>query len=152
MGGWAAGRARGAGEAPVLTQLGIGTGMICLAVMIQAIFIAIAVGVQRRYPIHALPGANRALVLTVATLWMILGQTAIVWIWAALFLHLGAFTTLETSVYFALVAFTTLGFGDVLIGPDWRLLGGLTATNGMIAFGLTTAFLLDVMERLRRSP
>ena len=60
---------------------------------------------------------------------------------------LGAFDALEPAVYFALVSFTTAGFGDITLGPDWRLLSGLTAANGFLMFGWSTAYMVELMRR-----
>ena len=75
--------------------------------------------------------------------------TLCVWIWALLFHALGALPDLETSLYFAFASFTTLGFGDVLLPLEYRLLSGMAATNGLLLFGLFTAFLVEVMRRIR---
>jgi hypothetical protein len=47
-----------------------------------------------------------------------------------------------------MVSFTTLGFGDVTLPHDWRLLSGIIAANGLILFGLNTAFLIEILNRL----
>ena len=72
-----------------------------------------------------------------------------VWVWAAAFLELGAFSTLEESVYFALVVFTTLGLGDVILPMEWRLLAGMAAANGFLNFGLLTALLIEALRQVR---
>jgi hypothetical protein len=72
-----------------------------------------------------------------------------VWIWALALRGLGIFAHLEEAVYFALVAFTTLGFGDVLLPEEWRLLAGMAATNGLLNIGLTTALMLDSLRSIR---
>ena len=58
---------------------------------------------------------------------------------------LGLFPSLEQAVYFALVAFTTLGYGDVLLPKEWQLLGGMAAANGLLNFGLLIAVLLAIL-------
>ena len=73
-----------------------------------------------------------------------------VWLWAIMFLQLSAFTTLEEAVYFSLVAYTTLGLGDVIVPQDQRLLGGMTGANGFLMFGLMTAMLTDTLRHVRR--
>ena len=89
------------------------------------------------------------MVLAAVSTW-ILGQITIgVWLWALTFLGLGIFETLEPSVYFALVAFTTLGFGDILLPTEWRILGGMAAANGLLNFGLLTAVLIEGMRFAR---
>ena len=74
-----------------------------------------------------------------------------VWIWAATLLTLGAFGALEPALYFSVVSFTALGFGDVVLTPQWRLLSGMSAANGLLIFGLSTAFLVEFLSRLREA-
>jgi hypothetical protein len=89
------------------------------------------------------------LVLGATALWVLLQMTIAVWAWALTFMVLGVFATLETSVYFALVAFTTLGFGDILLPVEWRLLGGMAALNGLLNIGLVTAAMVETLRQLR---
>mgnify|MGYP003674721669 CR=1 FL=1 len=56
----------------------------------------------------------------------------------------------EESVYFGFVAFTTLGFGDILLPLQWRLLGGMAAANGLLNFGLLTAVIVETLRQVRR--
>ena len=89
------------------------------------------------------------LVLCATALWVLLQMTIAVWIWALTLLALGIFETLEVAVYFALVAFTTLGFGDILLPVEWRLLGGMAAVNGLLNIGLVTAAMVETLRQLR---
>ena len=82
------------------------------------------------------------------SLWLIAGMSATVWIWALYFLWSGALGDLETAVYFSLVSFTTLGFGDIVLAQPYRLLSGMLAANGLVLFGLTTAVLIDLIRSL----
>ena len=50
-------------------------------------------------------------------------------------------------VYFALVNYTTLGYGDVIPMARWRLLGPMTAMNGVLLFGWSTAVIFQVLRR-----
>jgi di/tricarboxylate transporter len=50
-------------------------------------------------------------------------------------------------VYFAFVNYTTLGYGDVLPVERWRLLGPITAMNGVLLFGWSTAVIFEVLRR-----
>ena len=76
-------------------------------------------------------------------------MTVSVWIWAIAFWSLQIFTTFEACVYFSLVAFTTLGFGDILLPVKWRLLAGMSAANGLLIFGLLTAMLVETLRQTR---
>jgi len=68
--------------------------------------------------------------------------------WAQVYLRVGAIEHLETALYFSMVTFTTLGYGDVTLPPDWRLLASFEAANGIIMFGWTTALIAAVIQRL----
>ena len=50
-------------------------------------------------------------------------------------------------VYFAFVNYTTLGYGDVTPVARWRLLGPMTAMNGVLLFGWSTAVIFEVLRR-----
>lgn len=73
-----------------------------------------------------------------------------VWIWAIVFERMSVFATLEEAVYYSLVAYTTLGLGDIEVPQDKRLLGGMTGANGFLMFGLMTAMLTDTLRHVRR--
>jgi carbon starvation protein CstA len=49
-------------------------------------------------------------------------------------------------VYFAFVNYTTLGYGDVLPVADWRLLAPMTALNGIMLIGWSTALIYAVLR------
>jgi hypothetical protein len=69
-------------------------------------------------------------------------------VWAIFFLLTDNFTTMEAAAYYSTSCFTTLGFGDVVLDEDWRLLSSFEGANGMILFGWSTAFIFEVMEKL----
>ena len=50
-------------------------------------------------------------------------------IWAYVYLRVGAIEQLETAFYFSMVTFTTLGYGDVTLSPDWRRSGTADMTT-----------------------
>ena len=71
-------------------------------------------------------------------------------VWAALFMGCGEFDDFATAFYHSAVNFTTLGYGDIILSPAWRLLGPLEAVAGTLMFGTSTAVLFYVAERLIR--
>ncbi len=73
-----------------------------------------------------------------------------IWSWAALLLVLDihALKTLEESLYFALVSYTTIGYGDITLDQNWRLLGAFAGANGVMLLGWSTAFLYEVISKL----
>jgi len=87
------------------------------------------------------------LMAVIATMTM---MTLGVWLWAIIFAQMLVFGSLEEAVYFSLVAYTTLGLGDVVVPQEYRLLGGMTGANGFLMFGLMTAMLTDTLRHIRR--
>jgi hypothetical protein len=92
------------------------------------------------------PRMSLAFDLAVAILWILVVLTSAVWGWAVLYVGLGLFDSFEPALYFSVISFTTVGFGDVVLEPGWRLLAGMTATHGLLNFGLFTAFLVEVFR------
>ena len=68
--------------------------------------------------------------------------------WAVAYLSLGAISGREPALYFSVVTFTTVGYGDVVLTPEWRLLGSFEAVNGIIMFGWSTALVIAVVQRV----
>ena len=71
-------------------------------------------------------------------------------IWALLFMVLGEFPTFGLAYYHSAVNYTTLGYGpaDVAMSPAWSLLGPLEAAVGMLMFGVSTAMIFAVIQRM----
>ena len=69
-------------------------------------------------------------------------------VWAALFMFCGEFRAFATAYDHSAVNYTTLGYGNVIMSPSWRLLGPLEAANGMLMFGVSTAIIFTVIQRL----
>ncbi len=69
-------------------------------------------------------------------------------IWAATYVAVGAISGAEPALYFSTVTFTTLGYGDLVLNTEWRLLAGLQAANGIVIFGWTTALIVAIVQRV----
>lgn len=86
------------------------------------------------------------LFLFYGTLVVLLGNMIQIGIWALLFYVIEQFETYSEAFYHATVNFTTLGYGDIIMSDDWKLLGALEAVNGVIMFGLSTGFLFTILS------
>jgi hypothetical protein len=86
--------------------------------------------------------------MTTAVAGIIAIHTVEIWLWASIYLFLGEFSELETALYFSAVTSTTLGYGDITLSEQWRLLGTFESMGGLILFGVSTAFLLALFNRL----
>lgn len=71
-------------------------------------------------------------------------------IWAMVFLAAGEFAKFAIAFYHSAVNYTTLGYGDIVMSPHWRMLGPLEAATGMLAFGWSTAVIVTAAIRLAR--
>ncbi len=69
-------------------------------------------------------------------------------VWSVAYLWTGAIEGLEKATYFSMVTFTTLGYGEIVLNEQWRLLASFEAANGIIMFGWTTAIVLAVVQRV----
>ena len=71
-------------------------------------------------------------------------------LWASFYYWQSLFPDFETSLYFSLTSYTTIGFGDVVLPQKWRLLGALEGISGVLLCGLSTAFIFAVVNLLFR--
>lgn len=69
-------------------------------------------------------------------------------IWATFYYSRALFKDFETSLYFSLTSYTTIGYGDVLLPQRWRLLGAIEGVSGVLLCGISTAFIFAVMSAL----
>ena len=83
--------------------------------------------------------------VTLILLTALLAQVAV---WAGAFLLCGALPDYATAFYHSAVNLTTLGYGDIVMPPGWRLLGPLEAANGVLMFGLSASAMFAVTNRL----
>jgi hypothetical protein len=88
------------------------------------------------------------LVIGMATLLATLLHALEAAVWACVYLALHAMPDGKSALLYSLNAITTYGHSDLYLTPHWQLMGALEALNGMLLFGLTTAFLYGVLQRV----
>jgi len=69
--------------------------------------------------------------------------------WTAAYLFVGALPDYHDAVLYSLSAMTTYGHADMHLGKQWQFMGALEALDGMLLFGLTTAFLFGIIQKIR---
>ena len=72
-------------------------------------------------------------------------------LWAAVFMICGEFHEFGLAYYHSAVNYTTLGYGDLIMSPKWRLLGPMEAANGILMFGVSTAMIFTLILRLTQA-
>lgn len=137
----------------MVAALFIGTLMIGLTVIMHALALDFIIRHIRRLEgiiIHIKHTPWKPFVLAAIVLAIFAAHVVEIWVWAGLYLYLGAFPNLAAALYFSTTAFTTVGFGDVMPVHAWRLLGAIEGANGFMLFGWSTAFTFEVLARLYR--
>ena len=132
-------------------QILIGSAMIALTVVIHtagiigliACFKVFGSRIVGQWKYIAM---TRVLMITIVGIFFV--HTVEIWIWAVLYRWLGEFENLERALYFSTVTFTTLGYGDITLQEHWQLLSGFEAVNGIILFGVSTAFVFGIIRKL----
>ncbi|MDZ4066988.1 MAG: ion channel [Tabrizicola sp.] len=136
----------------MLIQIVFGTGLLLVNITVAAVgaFLLEAV-FQRAHPwLIAPPQRPKLLLLLIGVgVWVLALITVAVWAWALALFQLGAFLTLEESMYFSLVAFSTLGLGDVVPPKELRIFAAMASVNGFLSFGLLTALLVEALRQVR---
>jgi hypothetical protein len=79
---------------------------------------------------------------------MMLGTFVQVSIWGGLFVVLGEFTEWYEAVYHSAVNFASLGYGDIVMSKNRKLLGPLEAINGVLMLGMSAAALMVILQQL----
>ena len=138
----------------MLTQLLFGSALVCATIVVEVTFIGLVTVFLTRFGRWLAVGPmllKRMTSLLAVVLWLLAAISIGVWIWAAGFVAVGQFADLETALYFSVVSMTTLGYGDIVLGKEWRLLSGLIAANGLILFSVATAFFFEFFRQLTKA-
>ena len=68
-------------------------------------------------------------------------------VWAFFYTWQRAMPDIATAFYFSAVTYTTTGYGDLVLAPEWRLVGAVEALTGILMCGWSTAFFVAVVAR-----
>ncbi|HYA43157.1 MAG TPA: potassium channel family protein [Syntrophobacteraceae bacterium] len=69
-------------------------------------------------------------------------------VWAGFYTLWGILKDFESAVYFSIVTYSTIGYGDVTLPVGWRLLGAIEGVTGILTFGWSTGVIFAVASRL----
>ena len=93
------------------------------------------------------PSLHLVGVMIATVLLLMLAHTLEVFVWSASYAVLNVTPGDADLAYFAFVNYTTLGYGDITPVARWRLLGPMTAMNGVLLFGWSTAVIFEVLRK-----
>jgi hypothetical protein len=138
----------------ILIPLAVGAGAVLCTIVIHALALGTTVNFVRHERRLGYTGAGLWIDLAIIVLvmsFMFVAHLIEIAVWAALFILCGEFREFGIAYYHSAVNYTTLGYGDLIMSPSWRLLGPLEAADGALTFGLSTAMVFTVILRLIRT-
>ncbi len=138
-------------QVAILIPLAVGASAVACTIIIRALAVIATVNFVRRARRLGRVGKGFLIDLSIVALVISVALVAHlidIAIWAVLFLVCGEFSDFGTAYYHSAANYTTLGYGDLIMTPSWRMLGPLEAANGMLMFGVSTAIVFAVMQRL----
>jgi len=136
----------------MIAHIFIGWSLMALCVVIHAIGLMGAFRWVSRYPLTDDSGfwPPTWLIIRIAG-WLIGIHLAEVAVWAVAYWGLNCFSDLESALYFSGVTYTTVGYGDLVLPMDWRMLGPIEGLTGILMCGLSSGFFFAVVSRMYAS-
>ena len=126
-------------------------GAICVVIHITTLMLLVESLLLRRHSFARRVGFRHLtpalmLIFFVITVLHVLSAC----IWAAFYAWYKLFPDWETSLYFSLSSYTTIGYGDTVLPQAWRLLGAMEGLSGVLLCGVSTAFLFAIINAIFR--
>jgi hypothetical protein len=132
-------------------QLVLATGMVTATVIIHLIGLALLLALLHRHSANAWRNRLVADLATVlgAAFGLFVLHTIEIWGWALAYHLLDLLRDWEEAIYFSTTTYVTIGYGDLVLGKEGRLLGAIEGANGIILLGWSTAFFFNIVDRLK---
>ena len=134
-----------------LIPLVVGVAAVICTILIHALPLRATIDIVRREKRLGRVGVRFWLdtgIVTRSILYALVAHLVEIAFWAVLFVICREFSDFDTAYYHSAVNYTSLGYGDIVMSPAWRLLGPLETANGMLLFGVSTAMIFAVIQRL----
>ncbi|MDT3683814.1 MAG: potassium channel family protein [Pseudorhodoplanes sp.] len=133
----------------MLSQFLLGAVASICNIAVHSIFMTAVVRVGRRASacIRADSSVSLSGIMVAVIVSLMMAHTCEILLWSVVYKMIDAVPPDVQIVYFAFVNYTTLGYGDVIPVERWRLLGPMTAMNGILLFGWSTAIIFEVLLR-----
>ena len=138
----------------MLTEISIAVGIVfvCLLLHVAGILL-MAEWLLRHREYFERSGARThvSILMIVLISGIMLLHVAESGLWAIFYFTRELFQDFETSLYFSLVSYTAIGYGDVVLPQKWRLLGAIQGVSGVLLCGLSTAFIFAILNAMFRA-
>jgi hypothetical protein len=129
--------------------IGLPMMMLCLTVQTATAFWSVRHYVRRTDRVDASGGffASTRPLLS-AMIIMMAGNFVQIVLWGVLFVILNEFDDYHVAIYHSAVNFASLGYGDIVMSKEWKMLGALEAVVGVLMLGMTSAALMAILSQL----
>jgi hypothetical protein len=141
-------------QVAVLLPMVAGSIAVLCTILIHYLALWASVNLFRRERKMGLVGSGLWIDLGIFVLTMLFAFVAHlieIALWAALLVICGEFTSFELAYYHSASNYTTLGSGGLIMTSSWKLLGPLEAADGALMFGISTAMIFAMAQRLMRA-
>lgn len=131
--------------------MAVGAAAIVCTILIHALTVVAVVNFVRHERRLGRVGSSFWIdvgIVVVTVAYALIAHLVEIALWALLFMICGEFSAFGNAFDHSAVNYTTLGYGDVIMSPSWRLLGPLEAANGVLMFGVSTAMIFTVIQGL----
>ncbi|MGB9453734.1 MAG: ion channel [Candidatus Acidiferrum sp.] len=139
---------------PIMIPLAVGIIAFACTIFVHALPVAATVAIARREkklgPVGVGFWSEFAIIASII-LFALVAHLIEIALWAAVFMICGEFHEYGLAYYHSAATYTTLGYGELVISPKWRLLGPLEAANGILMFGVSTAMIFTLILRLTQA-
>jgi hypothetical protein len=126
--------------------LGLPTMALCLFTQSVLVIVALRYYASHERWINSPSFSSSLFVVSSVMLLLVIGNLAQVAIWALLFQFAGEFEHFDAAFYHSAVNFSTLGYGDIVMSDQHKLLGPIQAINGVLMIGVSTAALMATFQ------
>ncbi len=130
-----------------ILQLALGSTVGLLSIVIHALATILVIKTARFIlKMHfSDPSLRLIAAMTMTASVLLAAQVCEITVWTLSYDLVGAVPEGADGFYFAFVNFTSLGYGDIVPLSGWHLMGPMTAMNGVMLFGWSTAVLFQVL-------
>lgn len=133
----------------MLIRLIIPFVLLALCVVVHALVITALLFRLSRSARSTILRFRRAIwVLIRVALWVVAAHLLEIAIWASFLTWQQVFPDIKTSFYFSAVTYTTIGYGDLVLPEEWRLLAGMEGLTGILMCGWSTGVFFAVASRI----
>ena len=126
--------------------LGLPIMVVCLLLQTALLVVASRYYINHRDLVNNSSFWSSMRVVSSVMLLLVIGNLGQIAVWAWLFLFLEEFQQFDISFYHSAVNFGSLGYGDIVMSDEHKLLGALEAINGVLMIGVSTAALMMAFQ------